>query len=166
MALDDALCLSATSDVAAGALGQVDELWVPGMGGGEPSAYGVEVYTAGDCWLLAWHVAAVLAEQGRHARIMTLGWPQWEHVVVRVAPGLYLDATGLASRSDLERSWGRRVRVVPGSHAVSFGAFRWGLDAGVVYEFGHVEARAFAERLVGRWVITAAGNDLRPVIAA
>ena len=80
-----------------------EDLWLPGG----PTEYGVEVFTSGDCWALAWYVARLT---GGH--LVTLGWPDWHHVAVRLDRHdrtRYLDATGLHTRGELMQAWGKKV---------------------------------------------------------
>lgn len=109
-----------------------------------PTDYGIEVYTAGDCWALAWQVAKQTG-----GRLVTLDWPEWIHVAVDVGDDLYLDAVGLHSRAGLERAWDAEVVPLPDSATATLRAYTEALGAGFVYLSGHGEAADFAHRLVG-----------------
>jgi hypothetical protein len=115
-----------------------------------PTHYGIEVYTAGDCWALAWHLSEQLKAAGFAGDLFVLGWPHWEHVVVRIGRNQYLDATGVHSRADIRSKWF-------GNRLVSIGyptldAYETALDTDFVYPSGHAEAAEFARRLIAKHV--------------
>ena len=115
-----------------------DAYWYPGG----PTPYGIEVFTAGDCWALAWYLAQLTG-----GRLVTLGWPEWRHVAVRLDRhdrNLYLDATGLHTRSDLATNWGLPVKPLPMQHIETFQDYEDVLDAGFVYDVTHGEVSDFA----------------------
>ena len=66
--------------------------------------YGDEVYTEGDCWVLAWAIAQHLPE----SRVLLVGFPktvQWFHVVVEVGENTYMDVTGLTNQEEIFKYW-------------------------------------------------------------
>lgn len=88
---------------------------------GELTDDGSCAYTEGDCWVLAWHVAALM---GRAQDICTVGGrDEWVHVVVRVGEDAYLDVDGVWSAAQLSRQWGYAVTPVPEHASNSWGAF-------------------------------------------
>lgn len=108
--------------------------------------YGHEVYSCGDCWALAWHVAA---ESG--GRLWLLGpLEEWCHVVVEVAPGLFLDHRGLSTATELDGRWEEPLRRLPSAATVSIEAYTDILYTGFCYGSGHAEAHAVAARLLAR----------------
>lgn len=121
-----------------------DPLWYDGG----PTEYAVEVFTAGDCWALAWYVAHMTG-----GRLVTLGWPEWRHVAVRLDRhdrNLYLDAYGLHTRTDLTTRWGLPVRPLDMRHIETFQDYEDVLDAGFCYPITHGEASDFAQLLTAR----------------
>lgn len=121
-----------------------DALWRDGG----PTEYGIEVFTAGDCWALAWYVAHLTG-----GRLVTLDWPEWRHVAVRLDrhdKSLYLDAYGLHSRDDLTRQWGLPVKPLPMAYIETFQDFEDVLDAGFCYPITHGEVSDFAYLLTAR----------------
>lgn len=128
-----------------------DPLWRDGA----PTEYGTEVFTAGDCWALAWYVAHLTG-----GRLVTLDWPEWRHVAVRLDRhdrGLYLDAYGLHTRDKLTRQWGLPVKPLPMAHIETFQDYEDVLDAGFCYPVTHGEVSDFAYLLTARHL-----RDLAP----
>jgi hypothetical protein len=87
-----------------------EQLW----GDGEPSDFGVEVFTAGNCWVLAYY----LHELGGWPIVMVV--PQadpdmWEHVLVQLPDHRYLDIEGVHTRAEVLKRWGYggSYRIVP-----------------------------------------------------
>lgn len=69
----------------------------------------IEAFTAGDCWRLAGELMGLgvgevvfLSNENSDA---PLEFFPWEHVVVRLPSGLYLDATGVRTMAELEGDW-------------------------------------------------------------
>lgn len=112
---------------------------------GAPTRYGIEVFTEGDCWALAWYVA--LATGGR---MVTLGWPRWEHVAVQVGSDQFLDVTGLHTERALSATWGLPVVVFDMEWAETFDDYQYSLRTPFKYPIAHSEVVAFADLLVER----------------
>jgi hypothetical protein len=123
-----------------------EDLWHPGG----PTEYGVEVFTAGDCWALAWYLARATG-----GRLVTLGWPHWWHVAVRLDRhdrNVYLDATGLRTRAELMQSWGAKVVPLNMNLVETFDDYEEVLDAGFVYDITHGEVSDFAHLLAAMYL--------------
>lgn len=128
-----------------------DPLWCDGA----PTEYGIEVFTAGDCWALAWYLV-----HNTGGRLVTLGWPEWRHVAVRLDHhdrNLYLDAYGIHTREDLTSRWGLPVKPLPMQHIETFQDYEDVLDAGFCYPVTHGEVSDFAHLLTARHL-----RDLAP----
>jgi hypothetical protein len=126
----------------------IGDLWAQGG----PTERGLEVYTEGDCWALAYHVARLT---GGH--IVTCGGSWWEHVLVRVARNRYLDAAGLWSREQVLRHW-RGPIVTVGYPAYPFDEYATKMSASFRFLESERTAAAFARRLVA--------TELDPRLAA
>lgn len=123
-----------------------ERLWEDGPDGGEPTEYGIEVYTAGDCWALAWHVAMLTG-----GTICTLGcWPGWNHVVVEVGRDRYLDALGIHAAAGLRAEWGGPVVPMGSADVKTLADYTDALTADFMYFCGHGEAAEFARRLTAK----------------
>lgn len=116
------------------------DLWFAGS----PTEYGIEVFTEGDCWALAWYVAKATG-----GRLATLGWPGWEHVVVQVGPDEYLDATGMSTRRMLADIWQLPVVPMDMTGIRAFLDYEDSLDGGFKYPITHDAVAKFADLLVG-----------------
>lgn len=114
---------------------------------GAPTGYGIEVFTHGDCWALAWYVAKATG-----GRMVTLGWPRWEHVAVQVGEDQFLDATGLHTEQHLAKEWGLPVIVFDMEWAETFADYQYSLRTPFVYPVSHGEVAAFADLLIGRYL--------------
>lgn len=125
-----------------------EPLWEDGPDGGEPTDYGIEVYTEGDCWALAWHVALLTG-----GTLNTLGrWPAWNHVVVEVGPDRYLDALGIHTAAELRAEWDGRVCQMDSADVATLADYTEVLMADFMYLSGHGEAADFARRLVAKYL--------------
>lgn len=135
-----------------------EDLWHPGG----PTEYGIEVFTAGDCWALAWYLA-----HNTGGRLVTVGWPDWRHVAVRLDHhdrNLYLDATGLRTRAELASAWGGKVVPLNMNLVETFDDYEEVLDAGFVYDITHGEVSDFAHLLTALYLPTlATGTAVEPV---
>lgn len=72
---------------------------------GQPTERGIEVFTTGDCWILAYRL-----HQLTDWPIYGVGegeWVnfQWSHYVVKAPNGLYLDVTGVSTAAELRQAW-------------------------------------------------------------
>lgn len=70
-----------------------------------PTEDGLDAFTLGDCWVLAWAIAQKLPE----GRILAMGNSEtywWGHVVVEVGENRYLDIHGISSEQELFARWG------------------------------------------------------------
>lgn len=131
--------------------------------------YGIECFTAGDCWALAWHLYRLLQRRPEtDPRLCVVGeWPGWSHVVVEIDTGLFLDATGLNTYDDLATSWGSDPVVhLPAEVGTGIDSYRRALSEdgqpyGFCYPIGHGEtakaaALVLAEHLPIRTAAAAA----------
>lgn len=133
-----------TPDAApADATSAYGDLWYDGA----PTEYGIEVFTEGDCWALAWYVAQLTG-----GRLVTLGWPYWGHVAVEVGPNLFLDATGLHTEQALAATWKLPVIVFEANWARTFADYEDCLQAEFGYPVTHPEVAAFADLLVAKYL--------------
>jgi hypothetical protein len=66
---------------------------------GAPTEYGIEVYTEGDCWILAGRLHALFGFD-------IYSVDEDVHWVVRVGRNSYLDVEGLHTRAELAERWG------------------------------------------------------------
>lgn len=113
---------------------------------GDHTEYGHEVYTAGDCWALAWHIAKITG-----GRLHTLGWPDWHHVVVEVRPGAFMDVEGIHTAEEIEKAWFDLPLVpMPPEKTTSLAVYTKALDTGFVYLHGHGEAAEMARLVVAK----------------
>lgn len=111
--------------------------------------YGEAVYTAGDCWALAWHIARLLEPTHGKGNLFTTGRrDRWNHVVVRVSEDLYLDAHGLSSSEELEARWEAKLFPIKPRFEASVGAYQAWLDVDFVFPSGHPEANKVALALL------------------
>lgn len=125
-----------------------DALWA----GGSITDHGLMIYTEGDCWALAWHVARLVEPLLGPGRLYTLGRKRdWHHVVVRVGEDLYLDATGLKSQAELEAEWHRDLRPVPTAFEARVGTYQAYLDTDFSFDAGHPEANRIAVLLLEQY---------------
>lgn len=69
-----------------------EEMWE----NGEPTDYGIEVYTEGDCWALAWALHEITG-----LPVVLAGTREtWQHVFVHAGRNKYLDITGFNTRKE------------------------------------------------------------------
>lgn len=125
-----------------------EALWL----GDDLTPYGMETYTEGDCWALAWHVAQLLKPTLGSGLLYTLGRKaSWRHVVVKVGEDLFLDALGLHTGAEVEAEWGHKLVPVPQAFEKRVGAYQAYLDTDFVYRSGHSEANRIAVLLVDKY---------------
>lgn len=114
---------------------------------GEPTEYGVEVFTAGDCWVLAYYLHALG------------GWPvfsiaprddlnYWEHVVIQLDDETYFDVTGPRDAKEMLELWGgsNYVYVLEGARFTSWRAYQL-YFGGDLTEFLFPNSKAKAKRM-------------------
>lgn len=69
----------------------------------------IEAFTAGDCWVLAREMVKLGLGEAVFLSTMTGDYKPstfpWDHVVVRLPSGLYLDATGVKTLDELTEDW-------------------------------------------------------------
>ena len=127
--------------------GTLEPLWVDG----NATYFGVEVYTEGDCWALAWHIARLLEPQLGKGRIVTLGGrTDWWHVAVRVGQDEYLDITGIKSKRELSGAWGKHVIPLEPIHESDLEEYETWLDTEFGYG-GHAEAELVAQLVIEKY---------------
>jgi hypothetical protein len=120
----------------------LDVLWLDG-----PTEDGVETYSFGDCWMLAFYLQKVVGGD-----IVLLGdLDYWEHVCVRVGDR-YLDVKGAHSLDELQNAWRFPATVWPDA-PTNFPAFRAALQAEPAYT-NPFTTRAFAKRLAASISLT------------
>lgn len=117
----------------------------------QATEWGVEVFTEGECWTLAYYVHRMG------------NWPvywlerepyYWEHVVVKVGYNKYLDVNGVQTRLQLLEAWpGLHLRYI-GQYS-SWLAYIKILCGEHIYLNAHQRSRSMAKRLVKRYVQTA-----------
>lgn len=111
------------------------------------TSLGEEVYTAGDCWVLAWHLTQAARARGLEAAMVTLGeLDSWWHVAVRIN-GRYLDALGFHTSDAIRAHWGREIEDQVFAD-LDFPAYEAALGGYWEYKAGHEEAAEIARLIV------------------
>ncbi len=127
---------------------------------GSPTEYGIEVYTEGDCWILAYYLAKKL-----NSKVSLIGAYDWGHAVALVPPHMvngkerYLDINGISTRHKLVNDVGYTGRgnkgvlhVEPTNTLVTYARNIWQSYDPVVfyksYDASFDTARRTAQRLI------------------
>lgn len=116
---------------------------------GGPTEYGIEVFTEGECWTLAYYLHRIG------------GWPictiapkddpdWWEHVVVRVGHNTYFDVTGFHTRDALLKAWGGEM-TQHDTMFRSWRSFQRELGGSHLYYNPRERSRVMARRLVRKY---------------
>lgn len=115
---------------------------------GAPTEYGIEVFTAGDCWVLAYYLHKIG------------GWPifsiapradlrWWEHIVVQIDADTYLDVMGPQEASKMLETWAAGdsyVYVLEGARFRSWKEYELFMG-GDLCEFYYQNSRSKARRM-------------------
>lgn len=110
---------------------------------------GHTVYSEGDCWALAWHLAAITG--GRLCVLVDGDGPDnWIHVVVETGHGIVIDHSGVDTVERMTERWSAGLLPVPDYAHVDFDAYVRYLDAGWVFPSRNAEARTVAVNLAVR----------------
>src|SRR6478609_5507007 len=126
---------------------------------GRATYYGVQAYTEGDCWILAY----ALHELTSLPLALTGTALDWDHVMLALPNGEFLDITGICGKEAMLYNYGSRtndITYVPDTWASSWKAYKnyitdnhniiqsglWKLHA--LYPGGLRTARAVAKKLI------------------
>lgn len=117
---------------------------------GAPTDFGVEVFTEGECWTLAYYLHKI---GGWPVHVLhRKGEPRlWEHVVVKIGRNQYLDVNGVQTEKALVQQW--RLNVNPLRESFTTWLEYWNAIEGChVYDRPRERARVMAKRLVETYV--------------